>query len=290
MLHFIHVVTLDLALCMSISISIYIYTSSLILQLQPIVKVEFSAKKTLRLTATPPPAVAESPAATAAKVSAVEAPSPSNDEETKAMVAVVPTDKRKLAIQKALAKKMALKLQKKKKTCCVCKRDEQDGGRVANSGCSKCEREVCEVGKGICSRLVAGKVECIKCTKDPPICLVCSRATVQELCCFCREPICLQCGSEVEIGTKVYLCCPQCAEKEGTGVNEDDEAAKAAEEEERLALLQDDKDQEEADAERVYKTRRVNSKEEAKPSSKAKAKLLKDLKDSAAAVNFKSRQ
>ena len=122
-----------------------------------------------------------------------------------------------------------------------------------------------------------------------PLSLVCSRATVQELCCFCREPICLRCGSEVEMGTKVYLCCPQCAEKES--VNEDDEAAKAAEEEERLALLQDDKDQEEADAGRVHKKRRIaNSKEEAKPSSKAKAKLLKDLKDSAAAVNFKSRQ
>jgi len=112
--------------------------------------------------------------------------------------------------------------------------------------------------------------------------------TVQQLCCFCYEPICVRCGSVVDVGPKEYLCCPKCGEEQG--VDEVEEAAKAAEAEKTQALAEDDKDHDGANEQPSKRRRALNSKDEAKPTSKSKAKLLKDLKDSAAAVNYKSKQ
>ena len=179
-------------------------------------------------------------------------------------------------------------------TCFVCKKVPPKKEKLGK--CHLCDRAMCVEPGVVCYKMKPnGQKECIRCTKNPPLCSICSLPNVIAYCVMCSQDICLKCSNEVESDGAIYRACTPCKEE-----SEEREQAQLAIEEE--AKKEDKDDNENADDHAASKSEPKSKNKASKgQSNKTIAKAAKQspskkpgvskeiaaLKASSAAITFK---
>jgi hypothetical protein len=152
--------------------------------------------------------------------------------------------------------------------CLVCNKEPAVQADCTNAACHLCGGK-----NAMCSVIIDEKVECIRCTKDPPLCASCQLPNVVCDCVFCDVHQCQSCSSVLESGDKTYLACPQCK------AEHEEEATENAKEDEHASELDDEKT-------RLLWFKAVHRKRKWQLKSRV-TRELRDLQESNNAIKFK---